>query len=245
MAVIWDRAQKLLLIKRSANKIQISVINPYFVRNIYYFSDRIKTNYKAMSIEYKIHNKIIQNKRGKIYFPTNFSKIGSIDAVHQGLGRLEDKGIILRLAKGIYLYPKIDKELGVLYPPIDEIAKAIAKRDKARIIPTGAQALNKLGLSTQVPMKVVYLTDGAQRSIKIGNQSIKFKKSSPKNFSVKGEISGLVIQALREIGNGKVSEDQKSKIIELLKKENPVNVQYDATLAPAWISEIMLTSINP
>ena len=198
-----------------------------------------------MSIEYQIYNKIIQNKRGKIFFPTNFSKIDSIDAVHQGLGRLENKGIILRLAKGIYLYPKIDKELGVLYPSIDELAKAIAKRDKARIIPTGAQALNKLGLSTQVPMRVVYLTDGAQRSIKIGNQSIKFKKSSPKNLSAKGEISGLVIQALREIGNGKVSEDQKSKIIELLKKENPENVQYDARLAPAWIAKIMLTSINP
>ena len=135
--------------------------------------------------------------------------------------------------------------MGVLYPPIDEIAKAIARRDKARIIPTGAQALNKLGLSTQVPMRVVYLTDGAQRSINIGNQSIKFKKSSPKNLSAKGEICGLVIQALRAIGNGKVSDDQKSKIMELLKKENQENVQYDARLAPAWISKIMLTSINP
>lgn len=198
-----------------------------------------------MSIEDQIHKKINDNKHGKIFFPANFSKIGSIDAIHQTLGRLEEKGIILRLAYGIYLYPKIDKELGILYPPIDEIAKAIAKRDKARIIPTGVRALNKLGLSTQVPMKVVYLTDGAQRSIKIGNQSIKFKKSSPKNLAAKGEISGLVIQALREIGNGKVSEDQKSKIIELLKKEKPENVQYDARLAPAWIAKIMLTSINP
>jgi hypothetical protein len=198
-----------------------------------------------MSIEDQIYNKIAQNKRGKIFFPAIFSKIGSIDSIHQGLGRLEEKGIILRLAKGIYLYPKIDKELGVLYPPIDEIAKAIAKRDKARIIPTGAQALNKLGLSTQVPMKAVYLTDGAQRSIKIGNQSIKFKKSSPKNLSAKGEISGLVIQALREIGNGKVSEDQKNKVMELLKKEDKENVEYDARLAPDWISKIMLTSINP
>lgn len=198
-----------------------------------------------MSIEDQIYNKIIQNKRGKIFFPAIFSKIGSSDAIHQGLGRLEDKGIILRLAKGIYLYPKIDKELGILFPPIDEIAKAIAKRDMARIIPTGAQALNKLGLSTQVPMKVVYLTDGAQRSIKIGNQSIKFKKSSPKNLSAKGEISSLVIQALREIGYGKVSEDQKIKVIEVLKKEKKENIEYDARLAPDWIAKIMLTSINP
>ncbi|HLN20929.1 MAG TPA: DUF6088 family protein [Bacteroidales bacterium] len=198
-----------------------------------------------MSIENQILDKIVQGKRGKIYFPAAFSKIGSADAIHQGLGRLEEKGIIVRLAKGLYLYPKIDKELGILYPPIDEIAKKIAKRDKARIIPTGAQALNKLGLSTQVPMKVVYLTDGAQRSIKIGNQSIKFKKSSPKNLSTKGEISGLVIQALREIGVTNVTEIQKFKIIELLKKEKKENVLYDATLAPDWISKIMLTSIKP
>jgi hypothetical protein len=160
------------------------------------------------------------------------------------LGRLEEKKILLRLAKGIYLYPKIDIELGVLYPPIDEIAKAIAKRDKARIIPTGIQALNKLGLSTQVPMKVVYLTDGAQRSITIGNQTIKFKRSSPKNLAAKGEISSLVIQALREIGNGKISNEQTYKIFEILQKESPVNVMYDAKLAPAWISKIMLTALK-
>lgn len=197
-----------------------------------------------MSVEDQILKIIRDNKRGKIYFPANFSKIGGSNAIHQALGRLEEKEYILRLASGIYLYPKVDKELGILYPPIDEIAIAIAKRDKARIIPTGVQALNKLGLSTQVPMKVVYLTDGAQRSIQIGNQTIKFKKVTPKNLAAKGEISGLVIQALREIGNAKVDTEQKMRIIELLQKENPDNVKYDARLAPAWISDIMLTAIK-
>jgi len=197
-----------------------------------------------MSVEDQILKRIRDNKRGKIYFPANFSEIGGSNAIHQALGRLEEKEYIIRLANGIYLYPKVDKELGVLYPPIDEIAIAIAKRDKARIIPTGVQALNKLGLSTQVPMKVVYLTDGAQRSIKIGNQTIKFKKVTPKNLAAKGEISGLVIQALREIGNTKVNPEQKMRIIELLQKENPDHVKYDARLAPEWISEIMLTSIK-
>ena len=197
-----------------------------------------------MSIEDQILKKIRDNKRWKIYFPANFSKIGGSNAIHQALGRLEEKEYIIRLANGIYLYPKVDKELGVLYPPIDEIAIAIAKRDKARIIPTGVQALNKLGLSTQVPMKVVYLTDGAQRSIRIGNQIIKFKKVTPKNLAAKGEISGLVIQELREIGNTKVNPEQKMRIIELLQKENPDHVKYDARLAPAWISDIMLTAIK-
>ena len=194
-----------------------------------------------MSIEFQILKKIKDNKRGKIFFPAYFSKIGSKDAIHQALKRLSEKDILLRIAHGIYLYPKADPELGILYPPINEVAKAIAKRDKARIIPTGTQALNLLGLSTQVPMKVVYLTDGTQRDISIGNQSIKFKKTSPKNLAIKGKISGLVIQALREIGNGKVNDEQINSIFELLQKENPEHVKYDAALAPAWISRIMLS----
>ena len=197
-----------------------------------------------MSVESQILKKLKDNNRGKIFFPTNFSKIGSEDAIHQALKRLTEKDILIRIAHGIYLYPKIDLELGILYPPIDEIAIAISKRDKARIIPTGAQALNLLGLSTQVPMKVVYLTDGAQRNITIGNQSIKFKKTSPKNLAVKGEIDGLVIQALREIGNGKVNDEQLKSIIRLLQKEIPENVRYDAGLAPTWISKIMLSAIE-
>ena len=99
-------------------------------------------------------------------------------------------------------------------------------------------------MSTQVPMKVVYLTDGAQRNISIGNQSIKFKKTSPKNIAVKGKISGLVIQALREIGNGNVSTKQSKTIIELLQKENPEIVNSDARLVPAWISKIMLSAFE-
>ena len=198
----------------------------------------------AVSVEGQIFKKLRGNKRGKIFFPSNFLKIDSYEKIHVALGRLEKKQVLVRLAHGIYLYPKIDKELGILYPPIDEIAKSIAKRDKARIIPTGVQALNLLGLSTQVPMKVVYLTDGAQRDIAIGNQSIKFKKTSPKNLAIKGEISGLVIQALREIGKDKVNDNQLKIIIELLLMENPENIKYDAALAPAWISKIMLSAIK-
>lgn len=197
-----------------------------------------------MSVEDQIFKKIKDNKRGKIFFPASFSRIGSEDAIHQALKRVSEKGILLRIAHGIYLYPKTDLELGILYPPIDEIAKAIAKRDKARIIPTGIQALNLLGLSTQVPMRVVYLTDGAQRNISIGNQSIKFKKTSPRNLAAKGEISGLVIQALRQIGNNNTSTEQLQKIHEILQKEDPANVRNDAGLAPVWISRIMLAALE-
>lgn len=197
-----------------------------------------------MSIEDQIFKKIKDNKRGKIFFPASFSILGSEAAIHQALKRLTEKGVLQRIAHGIYLYPKTDPELGILHPSIDEVAKAIAKRDKARIIPNGAQALNILGLSTQVPMKAVYLTDGAQRDVTIGNQSIKFMKTSPRNLATKGEISGLVIQALREVGKDNASTDQLRRIHELLQKEDSSIVKYDAGLAPAWISKIMSIALR-
>ena len=197
-----------------------------------------------MSIEFQVDKKIKDNKRGKIFFPSNFSKIGNPDAIHQALNRLEEKGAIVRLSHGVYLFPKIDKELGILYPSIDDIAKAIAKRDRAKIMPTGIYALNILGLSTQVPMKVVYLSDGAQRTITIGKQTIKFKKTSPKNLHTKGEISSLIIQALKEIGKDNVTDEHKAIITKHLKKENPDNVRYDARLSPAWDSKILMDIIN-
>lgn len=197
-----------------------------------------------MTLVNQIDKKIRDNKRGKIFFPSDFSKIGNPDAIRQSLNRLVKRGVIVRLSQGIYLFPKIDKELGRLYPSIDEIAKAIAKRDRARIIPTGLYALNVLGLSTQVPMKVVYLSDGAQRTITIGKQTVKFKKASPKNLATKGKISGLVIQALKEIGNGNLTENQKTVILKHLNKEVPDNIRYDAKLAPAWISRILMSSLK-
>jgi hypothetical protein len=148
-----------------------------------------------------------------------------------------------RIAEEVKTYPKVDKELGVLFPSTEEIAKAIARRDKARIVPTGVQALNKLGLSTQVPMKVVYLTDGAARTVKVGKRTITFKKTSPKNLSVKGEISGLAIQALKTIGQNKVDDKTIEKIQVILKNEKKENIINDAKLSPAWINKILMQAI--
>lgn len=196
------------------------------------------------SVENQILSKIKNYNRGKIFFADNFLNIGSEDAVHKALSRLEEEGELIRLAHGIYLRPKEDPELGVLYPSIDEIARAIAKRDKAEIIPTGTYAMNKLGLTSQVPMNAVYLTDGSPRSIQVGNRRIKFKRTVPKNLAVKGKVSGLVIQALKEIGKDNVTEEQNNKITELLSKEESSTVEHDAKLAPAWIRKIMLNAIE-
>jgi len=191
------------------------------------------------SIQSRIENKIKSMKRGSILFPSNFDDKGNVEVVKKSLLRLENKKFLVRLAHGIYLYPKQDKLLGILYPTIEEIAVAIAERDKARIIPTGTAALNKLGLSTQIPMNIVFLTDGAPRSIVVGKRTVKFKRTSPKNLAVKGEITSLIIQALKEIGKDNITAEQLEKIKIHLEKEKQEIIAHDAKLAPAWISKIM------
>ncbi|APS37466.1 hypothetical protein SAMN04488033_108126 [Salegentibacter agarivorans] len=196
------------------------------------------------SIENRVKNKISNYKRGKIFFPSDFTKLGSSTAIRQALNRLEEDGFLTRLAHGIYLYPKEHPILGELIPTTEEIALAIAKRDKARIIPTGNQSLNKLGLSTQVPMNIVYLTDGSSRSIKINNGSIKFKTASPKIFSVKSDKIILIIQALKQLGKENITPKVRQKIKEVLKQVDPEVIQKDIQLVPVWINQIIKESVE-
>lgn len=174
-----------------------------------------------------------------MFFPDDFNQYGSSVAVRKALERLPDKEQIIRVAQGIYVRPKQSKYIGTVHPSVEDIAKAIAKRDKMRTVPTGAYALNALGLSTQIPMNVVLLTDGTPREIKVGRRIIKFKKSAPSNLLAKGKISSLVIQALKEIGQGKVSEEEGRKIVELLKEEDRKDLEHDISLVPAWIQSVM------
>ncbi len=199
---------------------------------------------KRPIIEIKVEKELKKAEKGRIIFAEDFAELGNIESINRVLSRLRKKGILVRLTFGIYLYPKTDKELGILYPSVEEIAEAIARRDKARIIPTGVQALNKLGLSTQVPLKAVYLTDGAARVVKIGKRTITFKKASPKNLLAKGEISALVIQALKSIGKEKLEEEMLAKVKSMLKNEKNEIIMHDAKLAPAWINKILMSMVR-
>lgn len=199
---------------------------------------------KKMSVENQIVERIESLPKGELLLPTDFSDLGSSEAVRIALFRLEKEGVINRVAQGIYVRPKISELIGVLVPSAEEVAEAIAKRDRIRTLPTGSYALNALGLSTQVPMNIVLLTDGSPREIKVGKRKIKFKKTTPKNLLAKGKISRLVIQALKEIGNGKVTAEEEKKIIDLLKKEDIKDLKHDIELAPVWVQKIMSKALD-
>lgn len=197
-----------------------------------------------MSIEDKIVAQIAALPKGELLLPVDFQELGSSEAVRLSLFRLEKKDFIVRVAQGIYVRPKESSLIGKLTPSAEEVAEAIAKRDRIRTVPTGSYALNALGLSTQVPMNIVLLTDGSPREIKVGKRTIKFKKITPKNLLAKGRISRLVIQALKEIGNGKITAEEEQKILGLLRKEEVNNLKHDIDLAPVWIQKIMKKALT-
>ncbi len=196
------------------------------------------------STDDKVIAKIKKAKRGSLFFTEDFLAFGTSKTIAKALERLVEKKEINRVARGVYARLQTDPILGVLNPSTEAIAQAIAKRDKARIIPTGSTALNALGLSTQVPMNVVYLTDGAARKITIGKRKIVFKKTAPKNLATIGKISGLVIQAAKEIGKDKLYDHEKEIIIKQLKKEEPYRLEHDIKLAPEWIRIIMRQALK-
>lgn len=196
----------------------------------------------TQSIENTILNSIKKRGRGTVFFSSDYSKVGEKSAVLKALERMAAGGTIVRVARGIYCYPKIDKELGLgtLYPTYEEIAQAIAKRDKARIVPAGIYAMNRLGLSTQVPMNVVYLTDGSSRKVAInGNKGIQFKHVAPKNLAFQNQLAQLINSALKEIGQDNITEKDKTRIKSLLSNESKDNVMQDVKLMPDWIASII------
>ena len=198
----------------------------------------------AQTTEYNILTKIRKAARGTLFFTDDFLSFGSAKAVSKVLERLVISNELQRVARGIYARLASDPYLGLLKPTTEDIAEAIRRRDKARIIPTGSLALNALGLSTQVPINVVYYTDGSARKIELGNQRIVFKKTSPKNLSAIGKISSLVILALKEIGQGNVTEEELKIILSHLKKEDPYRLEHDIKIAPEWIRKIMRQAIK-
>lgn len=177
----------------------------------------------------------MQKGEGQLYVVSDFADLNNDALVTRVLSRLEKENSLMRLSQGIYLYPSRNR-YGIHKPSIDVIAKAIAEKDKARIIPSGLTALNTLGLSTQVPMNAIYLTNGTPRTITVGNRKIIFKKSVPRNFAYHSELFSLVVSAMKEIGEENINEDIISKIKEILAKEkNQEIIRQDFLIAPQWI----------
>lgn len=190
-----------------------------------------------------IKSQVERSDRGTLFFPDTFASTGSSDAVRSALVRLCENGILIRIAQGIYYYPKIDTKwgTGMIPPSIEEIAEGIAKRDKVRIVPTGAYALYQLGLSTQIPANVVFITDGSQRRVTIGKgRGILFKHTSEmRTFAYQSQLMALIVIALREIGETNVTGEQLDIIKQHIEKVSEQDFAHDIQLAPIWVRKAL------
>lgn len=193
-----------------------------------------------MNVTYNVvRERILGLERGSIFFPSDFEDIATDTAVRQTLSRMVRRSEIIRVSRGIYCYPRSNPALGldIIPPSAEDIAQRVAERDKVKIISTGDQALNQLGLSTQVPGNAVYITNGARKRISLGNgRSIVFRESNElRLFDFKSKVMMLAVSAMRSIGEDRIGDDTLTVLRMIVRNVPPEIYQNDIRLAPVWV----------
>jgi len=191
-----------------------------------------------MTIQEQIDKRVRRAEPGTLFFVNDFCEFDNA-YVSKILSLMASYNILERLAKGIY-YKPIVTEYGNLYPSAEKIVRAIAEHEHAEILPTGESALNALGLSTQVPMKPVYLTTGSPRVITVGQKQIRLKRRTPRMYAYKSTLMPILELALKAKGQSNISEGDLNRIRELLRDSQEKELIYDdLSNAPVWIRKIM------
>lgn len=190
--------------------------------------------------------RVHSSKDNRVCFtPKNFIHLATYDAVKKALERLVKSKEIRRVARGVYDLPYESKLTGgIMAPDINQVVRAIADRDKIRVQPTGAQAANLLGLSDQVPAKVIYLTDGRKKEIRVGDTKIIFQPTGHKDMSLSDSLLGLIVQALRYLGRDHIDEEVIKKIRRLIQENPNENIGDKINSAPVWIAELIKKNIK-
>jgi Family of unknown function (DUF6088) len=176
---------------------------------------------------------------GKAFSAKDFLDIASRTTIDVTLASLTQSGKIRRIRRGLYDMPKVNPSLGgKLSPDIDEAARAIARRQKWKIVPDGAWAANLLGLSTQVPSKIIYLTDGPTNEVLIGRRTIQFKHARPKALAGPEGKSALVVQALRYLGKDNVGPPEIGTLLAELSLADKRKLLKETRFGVDWIYKV-------
>lgn len=192
------------------------------------------------TIQARITAQMRQRGRGKVFIPKDFLSLGSREAVDQALSRLARAGTVQRLGRGLYGYPKLNERLGIaIQPDVDEIADALARQTGSRVAPSGAVAANLLGLSTQVPARPLYLTDGRSRQVKVGAFVLVVKHVAPKELPVENRMSATVLQALRHLGQDAIDAAVVSRIRKALSPRQRSQLLEDSRYTTDWIAAVV------
>jgi hypothetical protein len=190
-----------------------------------------------------IKKRLRSRGRGWCFTAKNFLDLNSPMGVRKALSRLEEEKVIRRLAQGLYEYPRQHSELGTLPPQIEEIAKAIAEKNGVKIQPSGAYAANLLGLSEQVPAKVIFLTSGPSKKLKIGKLEIIFRTAREKSLHASGKV-GIVIQGLRNLGKDHIDSTAKNRVQRFLKGTSAKELNDNLKYAPQWVRDVVFDAME-
>lgn len=193
----------------------------------------------ASSTDSQVLARIHEKGPGWVFTPSAFHDLGSRTAIALALSRHRAAGTIRQLARGLYDHPVRDPQLGLLSPTTEAVAAALKGRDAIRLQPSGAYAANLLGLSEQVPMKLVFLTDGPNRLVRLGRQVIQLRHTTPRNMATAERISGLVIQALRHLGQAQVTDAIIDTLRTRLSEADKAQLLQDSAYAPRWMSPMI------
>lgn len=197
------------------------------------------------SIDNNVWQRIVLQGRGWVFTPSDFADLGTRTAVASALMRYLGAGQIRQLSRGLYDFPRQHPVLGVLWPNVAQVALALERKDGLRLQPAGAYAANMLGLSEQVPARVVYLTDGPSRQVAVGPTHISLKRTTPKNMACAGRLSGLLIQALRFLGEVHVTPERITHLRNALPAEQRAKLTADLAYAPVWMRPWLLKVAQP
>lgn len=193
------------------------------------------------SIDSAIQRHLKARPAGWVFTPDVFLHLGSRQAVDTVLSRLASGGQVRRLARGLYDRPRHHPKLGVLAPTVEAVGEALKGRDAIRLQPSGAYAAHLLGLTDQVPMRVVFLTDGPSRTVRVGGREITLKRTTPRNMALTGRISGTVSQALRWLGKEHGSDEIIATLRSRLSDADRQSLMADIRYVPAWVGEVFRT----
>jgi hypothetical protein len=196
------------------------------------------------SINAAIARKVRRAKPGTVFTPALFAGVGGRAAVDKALQRLVARDELRRLSRGLYDKPRHGPLLGTLWPSVETVVAALIVKDKLRLQPTGAYAGNPLGLSDKVPARVEFLTDSTSRTVKAGPMQIVLKRTTPRQMATAGRTSGLVIQALRNLGADHLTARHLNKLERALQEFERRTLLEDLTLAPGWMQPALRAVAN-
>lgn len=190
------------------------------------------------SIDNKIISRVCGKGKGWVFSQNDLSDLGTSESVRKALSRLEQRDKLRRVLRGVYDLPKFSKLLNKeLSPDVDSVALALARKFNWQISPSGDTALNILGLSTQVPGRFVYLSNGPSRNYELGNQILEFKKTTLKEVGFKHHESDLLVQALKTLGKDRINEKLIVKLARKYKPKDCKKILKDTQMTRTWVYE--------